>query len=79
MPDGETKQRFVRFPINEHGWVLLFQKLGKTIVRAEKVKFDPNPGRRVSDEGNQHRMFHIECEGGVKVKSKQYDTSSLYL
>ncbi len=75
MPDIQGSQsKHVRFPVNEHGWVLLFQKLGKTVIRAEKVIFDKN--KRVADETSGHRMFHIECEGGVKVKSKLYDTSS---
>jgi len=62
----------VCFPINEHGWILLFELFGKkTILRACDIK---NKGR-VSDNTNQHRMLEIECEGGVKVKSKFYDTS----
>ena len=61
----------VCFSVNEHDWILLFQKLGKTILRAYKIK---DKGR-ISNESSQHRMFEIECEGGVKIKSKYYDTS----
>ena len=66
-------QQIVSFPVNENGWILLFQVLGKkTILRATKIK---NKGR-VSDENNQHRMEEIEAEGGTKVKSKLYDISN---
>jgi hypothetical protein len=66
-----NNKKTISFSINEYGWILLFQKLGKTILRAEKIK---NRGR-VSDESSQHRMFEIEAEGGVKVRSKLYDIS----
>lgn len=66
------EDKHITFPVNKHGWVLLFELFGKkTLLRAYKVK---NKGR-LSDETTQHRMFEVECEGGVKVKSKQYDTS----
>lgn len=69
MPDNEKK---ISFPVNEHGWVLLFRLFGKkTIVRATTVR---DKGR-TSDPDNGHRAFELECEGSVKVKSKYYDTS----
>ncbi len=72
MPDNNSIKK-VCFPVNEHGWILLFQLLGKkTILRASDIK----QKGRISDETNQHRMFECECEGGVKVKSKFYDTSN---
>lgn len=62
----------ISFPVNEHGWILLFQVFGKkTIVRA----YDSKDKGRKSDEETQHRMVEFEFEGGVKVRSKLYDTS----
>lgn len=64
------------FPINEHGWILLFEVLGKkTIICSETIR-QPKNKKRKSDRTNQHRMVQLECEGGVKVKSKYYDISS---
>ena len=71
----DNKKRKICFPINEHNWILLFQLLGKTILCAERVK---NKGYH-SDENNQHRMCVIECEGGVKVRSKIYDISKFII
>jgi hypothetical protein len=65
-------QKKITFPVNEHGWVLLFQLFGhKTIVHT----IDYKDKGRVSDEDNQHRCHELICEGGVKVRSKMYDTS----
>lgn len=64
----------VCFPVNQYGWILLFQVLGKTIVRTCKM----SKVKRISDETNQHKMFEFECESGVKVKSKFYDTSKFW-
>ena len=62
----------ISFPVNEHGWVLLFQVFGKkTILRA----YDAKDKGRKSDDTTQHRMCEFEFEGGVKVRSKLYDTS----
>ena len=72
MPEAQdSKPKHVKFPVNEHGWVLLFPIFGKTILRTTRYK---DKGRK-NDTDNQHRMFELECEGGVKVKSKLYDTS----
>ncbi|MFA5072162.1 MAG: hypothetical protein WC511_07485 [Candidatus Pacearchaeota archaeon] len=70
----EDKKLKICFPINEHGWVLLFQLLGKTILCAEKVK---NKGYQ--SDTNGHRICFLECEGGVKVKSKIYDISKFII
>lgn len=75
MPENTNnfKPKKISFPVNEHGWVLLFEVFGKkTIVRSYDGKVNRN---RVSDEDTQHRMFEVECEGGVKVKSKLIDIS----
>lgn len=70
------KKRKIWFPVNEHGWILLFEILGKkTILRAYDIK---DKGRK-SDETNQHRMHEVECEGGVKVKPKLYDISKFII
>lgn len=69
------KKRKICFSVNEHGWILLFQLLGKTVLCAEKIK---NKGYQ-SDATNQHRMCVIECEGGVKVKPKLYDISKFII
>jgi len=71
MNDEKNNEKTITFSINEYGWILLFQRLGKTILRAQKIK---DKGR-ISDENSQHRMFEIEAEGGVKVRSKIYDIS----
>ena len=70
----DNSQKKVCFPVNEHNWILVFQKLGKVTIRASKIK---DKGRK-SDETTQHRMFELECEGGVKIKSKLYDTSDFF-
>jgi len=67
----DIKSSEVCFPINEYGWILLFQKLGKVVARASKF----SRVKRISDEISQHRVFEIELEGGVRVRSKLYDTS----
>ena len=55
--------------LNEHGWLLLFRTLGsKIVLRTYKVK--PKKIKRISDEENQHRMFEINVEGGLKARPK---------
>lgn len=64
--------RKISFKVNEQGWVMLSDLLGKVRLRATKYK----EKGRVSDEINQHRCFELECEGTVRVQSKLYDISS---
>jgi len=67
-----NKLKKIWFPVNEHGWVLLFQRFGKkTIVRT----IDYKDRGRTNDLDNQHRAIDLECEGGVRVRSKYYNTS----
>ena len=70
---SDTRPR-ISFPVNEHGWVLLFESLGggKILLRCSKYK---DRGRK-NDENNQHRMYELEVEGGTKVQSKLYDISN---
>lgn len=63
----------VSFPINEYGWILLFEKLGTVIMRATTIKLRTKK-RRISDDSD-HSCDEIEAKGGAKVKSKLYDTS----
>lgn len=69
MAEEESKK--VSFPVNEHGWIMLSQVLGKVVMRAHKV----GKPKRKSETHNQHRAFEFECEGAVEVRSKLYDTS----
>ncbi|MEK7134416.1 MAG: hypothetical protein AAB819_01685 [Patescibacteria group bacterium] len=64
-------KRKISFGVNDQGWVMLSDLLGKVVLRATKIK---DKGR-VSDEINQHRCFEYECEGTVRVQSKLYDIS----
>jgi len=70
------KREKVFFPVNEHGWILLFEILGsKILLRTHKLK--PFPKKQpISDEHSQHRVFQYKIEGSVRVFSTRYDTSS---
>lgn len=69
---GNNVEKKIVFPVNEHGWVLLFRLFGhKTIIRAHKIK----DRGRTPDPDNGHRAFELECEGSVKVRPKLYDIS----
>lgn len=72
--DNITQRKRVCFPINEHGWILLWERLGKTILRTTSYK----DRGRINCETSGHRYFQIECEGGVMVKSKLFDTSQFW-
>ena len=65
------QRKRVFFSVNENGWILLFEKLGKIILRTTNYK---DKGR-INCETSGHRYFQIECEGGTMVKSKLFDTS----
>ncbi len=64
-------QKKVSFAVNDQGWVMVSDLLGKTVLRATSYK---DKGI-ISDEINQHRCFELHCEGTVRVKSKLYDIS----
>lgn len=64
--------RKITLNVNEQGWVMLSEVLGKVRLRATKV-IDKG---RVSDEINQHRCYELHCEGTVRVTSKLYDISN---
>lgn len=68
---GDRKQ--VSFAVNEYDWILLFEKLGTVIMRATTIKYTRN--KKISDEVSQHRCDEAEAKGGVRVRSKLYDTS----
>lgn len=71
MPNGQKQKERVCFRVNEHGWILLSELLGKIILRAHKVR---DKGR-TSDPDTQHRAFEFEFNKSVKIKSKLFDTS----
>lgn len=72
MSDEREK---IFFPVNEHGWIFLFEILGsKILLRTLKLKKYPKK-QPISDECNQHRTFQYEIEGSTRVHSKYYNTS----
>ena len=72
--ENATQPKKVCFPVNENGWILLFQKMGKTILRTTNYK---DKGR-VNCGTSGHRYFQLECEGGTMIKSKLYDTANFW-
>jgi len=64
-------QRTVKFTVDDNGWIMLSERLGKIKMRAHKL----GKQKRVNDEVNQHTSFEMTCEGTVRVQSKLYDTS----
>jgi len=70
MPNGSQQLQRVCFRV-ENGWIFLSEKLGKMIMRAQKI------GRikKESDRRTQHRGFEFECWETVKVRSKLFDIS----
>lgn len=67
------ERQTVCFPINEHKWILLFEKLvgSKVIVHATKIKF-LHQGKRWPNE-NDHRGQEVEADTSVMVRPKTYD------
>ena len=74
MSDEREK---ISFPVNEHGWILLFEKLvgSKVVVHATKIKFLHQEKRWPAENG--HRGQEVEADTSVMVRSKYYDTSLL--
>ena len=68
---SSDNNRKITFSVNEQGWVMLSDLLGKVKLRTT----DYREKGRVSDEVNQHRCFELHCEGSVRVTSKLYDIS----
>lgn len=66
----------VYFPINEYGWILLFEKLHTVTMRATSIKLKTK-NKKISDDSGD-RCDEAEAKGGVKVKSKCYNTSDLF-
>lgn len=71
---NEMKQ--VSFAVNEYDWILLWEKLGTVVMRATTIKYTKN--KKLSDEVSQHRCDEAEAKGGVRVRSKLYDTSKFF-
>ena len=65
----QADQRTVKFKVNDQGWVMLSDLLGKVKLRTTKH----SKPKRISDEINQHRCFEFVCEGALRVQSKLLD------
>lgn len=72
--NGDRKQ--VSFAVNEHNWILLFEKLHTVIMRATTIKL-LTKNKKISDDSGD-RCDEVEARGGVKVRSKLYDTSKFF-
>lgn len=60
----------VTFPVDSDDWINV-HRLGKVLVQATNI----SKARRITSERGNHRVAQVEAEGGVRIKSKLFDTS----